>query len=162
MTLRGLLGICLLLLVSISTTSASTLKWRYRLPASFSSLSQILADSSGNGVAFVYSTSDPDTGQPGYTVVWLDTQGRELYKKSLGIEGGGLAVIGVTRNALTYDGGLGSAFVVVDRQGRESILPRTFRGTSNFNITYTNDFGVYALEIGTPDDPIYSIVFYSY
>ena len=151
---RYLLSICLLVLLSGSTTSAATLKWRYRLPASFSGLPQILADSSGNGVAFVYSTTDPDTGQPGYTVVWLDSQGRELYKKTLGIGGGGLAVIGVTRNALTYDGGLGSAFVVVDRQGHESILPQTLRSNSTFNITYINDSGVHALETGTPDDPI--------
>jgi hypothetical protein len=162
MRFRCLFGICLLLFVSTSAASAATLRWRYRLPATFGSLPQIVADSTGNGVAFVYSTSDPTTGQPGYTIVWLDGLGRELYKKSFGPEGAGLNVIGATRQGITYDPSFGSPLVVVDRQGHESILSRTFRGTSDFPITYTNDFGVYALESGTSNDPGNSIVFYSY
>lgn len=144
------IGVFFCLFAWESSVSATTLKWRYRLPDNVS-VTQIFADT-GGGVAVVDS---------GVKILWLDNQGKEILTRSFYPAPSELVIVGATRQAITYT--FGGELNVIDRHGREFALPRTSVLQYSAPLsTYTNEFGVYALEGGTSADPTPSIVFYAY
>jgi hypothetical protein len=165
MTKTKILALVSALLIAAITTAtnatAATPAWSYPLPDS-AAVYNLAADGAG-GAAFTYNTFDAVRGFYVSTVVWLDNQGRQLYKKT-DTSGSTLLIIGVTKKGLVYDFQTGTVFVV-DRDGRETSIERATRA-NNFQFEGVNidEAGLFLLQYvnQTPDSSSAIIARYTF
>lgn len=154
--------LCFFFLALVPTTQAVTLEWQYPLPPGFhGGLSQVVADGEG-GVACVFSTSLNTANL--FTIVWIDFEGREVYKKTFDqTTSQSPEIVGISKRGLAYSfGSAAPPLVMVDTHGKETVLPTTLKYVPEMVQRYDDEHGIFAYSLGTATVPTGFIVRYKY
>ncbi|HWX16518.1 MAG TPA: hypothetical protein VNY07_08025 [Chthoniobacterales bacterium] len=165
--LQMALSVCILAIISLTgTTRAATLKWSYPVAAPFGQDSvEWFADGKGGVAALMQATTSD------YLILWLDQNGREIYKKVISNphNQNTFLIVAIGDHSFVYwtDMGPTEHLIEVDRQGHETLIEppnqtlQPFRtGDIGFGQVAYDDKGFFTMSFDQASNP--SIVRYSY